>query len=234
MDVQLLLLQNFELIKMKKKIIIYDFDGVICQSVNIKTEAFLSLYEEQSIDIKNQIKEYHLKNGGVSRFEKIKYFQSNILQKSVTKEQIEILCKKFSSLVKDKVIKSKYILGAREFIECHSDSSKQYICTGTPEDEILEIVNQKGINNFFDGIYGSPEVKTDIINRILKESKCNPQDCIFFGDAMTDYNASIECNVPFVGIKNTDTTFPKNTFLINNFINLELKDITNKSLEGLI
>ena len=219
---------------MQKKIIIYDFDGVICESVHIKTEAFLALYEEYSTDIKNQIKEYHLEHGGISRFKKIKYFESNILKKPVSNEKIEILSNKFSCLVKDKVIKSKYILGAREFLENHSNYYKQYICTGTPEDEILEIADQKGISNFFDGIYGSPTIKVDIINKILKENHASPQDCIFFGDAMTDYNASLACNVLFVGIKNKDTIFPKHTFLIDNFNNLELEAIINKNIKKAI
>jgi beta-phosphoglucomutase-like phosphatase (HAD superfamily) len=41
---------------MKPEIIIYDFDGVIANSVNIKTEAFVELYKNYDIDIQNAIK----------------------------------------------------------------------------------------------------------------------------------------------------------------------------------
>ena len=34
---------------MKPKVIIYDFDGVVCDSVNVKTEAFVKLYKSYGI-----------------------------------------------------------------------------------------------------------------------------------------------------------------------------------------
>ena len=56
------------------KNIIFDFDGVVLDSVPVKTEAFIKLfqsYEKQHVD---KLIEYHLKNGGKSRYLKIKYF----------------------------------------------------------------------------------------------------------------------------------------------------------------
>ena len=52
------------------KAIIFDFDGVIAESVNVKTEAFASLYEPYGKDVVNKVEQHHLANGGVSRFEK--------------------------------------------------------------------------------------------------------------------------------------------------------------------
>ena len=34
---------------------------------------------------------------------------------------------------------------------------------------------------------------------------------------MTDYKASFKCNIPFIGIRNSETTFPKGTEIIENF-----------------
>ena len=73
---------------MKPKIIIYDFDGVVCDSVNVKTNAFVELYKDYSSDIQNQVRLYHLMNGGISRFEKIRYFQEELLNKPANEEDI--------------------------------------------------------------------------------------------------------------------------------------------------
>lgn len=207
---------------MKPEIIIYDFDGVICDSVHIKTNAFVELYNQFSIAVQNDVKQYHLQNGGISRLEKIKYFQSVILGLPTSEESVQIMANRFADLVKEKVIASPYIIGVKEFLEKHAIDCLQFICTGTPQYEITEIVKSRGINNLFKSVYGSPKSKTQIIRQILNETKSTPDDCIFFGDAMTDYEAAIECKIKFVGIKNENTIFPPNTFVIDNFLDHKL------------
>ena len=53
------------------KSIIFDFDGVIAESTNIKTDAFVSLYSKYSEEVQATVKNYHLKNSGISRYKKI-------------------------------------------------------------------------------------------------------------------------------------------------------------------
>ena len=207
------------------KNLIYDFDGVICDSVNIKKDAFLELYKNENSVIRSQIKKYHLDNGGVSRFEKIKYFETILLKKKYSKKSIKVLTDYFGELVKEKVINSKYINGVLDFLKINYINSRQFICTGTPEFEIKEIVKKKEINYLFNGIFGSPKSKTEIINNIMIDNSINNSDCIFFGDTMTDYNASIETGIPFIGIKNKNTIFPKDTIIINDFNDNKLNSI---------
>lgn len=205
------------------RIIIYDFDGVICNSVNVKTEAFVSLYSEFNEQIRAQVKNYHVANGGISRFEKIRYFENILLGKKINEEDIQILGERFANLVKDKVIASEYILGAYGFIENNGKKIDQFICTGTPESEIVEIATARGITSYFKGIYGSPKIKTTIINEIIEKTKVNRDECLFFGDAMTDYHAANECQIPFIGVRSDETNFPDDTILITDFYDLKLK-----------
>lgn len=202
---------------MKPKIIIFDFDGVICDSVHVKTDAFVELYSGYSTAVQNDVKKYHLQNGGISRFEKIKYFQSKLLGLPVSEESIKVIADRFADLVKEKVIESPYINGAKEFLEKQTGECLQFICTGTPEFEIIEIIERRGLTYLFESIYGSPKSKTEIIHQILDETKSTSDECIFFGDALTDYKAAIACNIPFVGVMNNDTVFPDGTQLIKDF-----------------
>ena len=55
------------------KAILFDFDGVLVESVDIKTKAFAKLFENEGPEIVNKVVEYHLANGGVSRFKKFDY-----------------------------------------------------------------------------------------------------------------------------------------------------------------
>ena len=61
-----------DLIQIKDNII-FDFDGVITDSVNIKKEAFAELYSKYGSRIQKKVVNHHLEHGGISRFDKIKY-----------------------------------------------------------------------------------------------------------------------------------------------------------------
>ena len=203
------------------EILIYDFDGVICDSVNIKTEAFVEMYQPYGAEIQEKVETYHLMHGGISRFEKFRYFESHLLNNKVTEAKINDLANRFSALVKEKVIAANYIPGALDFI-IKNKHKRQFICTGTPENEILEIIKAKGIASCFEKTYGSPSSKSSIIKTILQNCNKSSDDCVFFGDAMTDYNAALECSIPFIGIEEEPSSniFPYGTQVIKNFLTL--------------
>ena len=52
------------------KSIIFDFDGVILDSLEAKSEAFEELYADYGTSIVKKVRKYHLSNGGVSRQKK--------------------------------------------------------------------------------------------------------------------------------------------------------------------
>ena len=54
--------------------VIFDFDGTIVDSVNIKTNAFAKIYEPFGKNIVKKVIKHHNENGGLSRFEKFKHY----------------------------------------------------------------------------------------------------------------------------------------------------------------
>ena len=206
-----------------KKGLIFDFDGVICDSVNIKTQAFFQMYTKYGENIAEKVKEYHLEHGGLSRFEKLKYFHKNFLNISLSSKDLNSLCDEFSSKVLEGVISSKYISGAIKFINQNRFKRKLFICTGTPQNEIELILKRKGISNLFDDIYGSPESKTSIINRIVKNYNLETKDLLFFGDSETDYSASKSTKVDFIAINYDKNLLPNGTLFYENFDKLLIK-----------
>ena len=209
---------------MKIKGIIYDFDGVICDSVNVKTDAFAELYKPYGKEIQAKVIQYHLLHGGISRFEKIRYYHNEYLGIDINNDEVLEISKKFSLLVKDKVIQSNYILGAYDFVEKYSNIYSQFVCTGTPENEIEEIVEKRGLGSFFNGIYGSPKSKIEIIKEILVQTGIDETEMLYFGDALTDYNAAKAFKIPFIGILNVSTIFPEDVLVIPNFLKFSIED----------
>ena len=103
--------------KLKYKAIIFDFDGVLVDSVHIKTLAFAKLYESHGEDVVHKVIQFHEQNGGVTRIEKFKYYHKNFLGKTLSDGELDSLCKSFSSIVEDEVVKAPWINGAQSFFE---------------------------------------------------------------------------------------------------------------------
>ena len=53
--------------------IIFDFDGVISESVGVKADGFAMIYKEYGTNIVDKVLNHHYANGGVSRYEKFRY-----------------------------------------------------------------------------------------------------------------------------------------------------------------
>ena len=185
-----------------KKAIIFDFDGVIAQSLDAKTYGFSILYQPFGKNIINKVVKHHLENGGLSRFEKIKYYHKNFINKSLSDKEISDLANQFSDLVVEKVISAPLVPGVLDYIKQSFNKFKLFISTGTPTDEIKRILNKKGLDKYFTHVYGSPETKDIHIDKIIKKYKLHSSDLIFFGDSFTDLNAASKFSIDFILVKN--------------------------------
>ena len=181
---------------------IFDFDGVIKDSVKVKSEAFVQLYVSEGKEFQRKVEEYHLANGGISRYVKFKVW-NKWLGRSTSEEAIDELAKNFAQLVVDNVVASSYVNGAIGAVEAASDKALSFIATGTPDDEINLILSQLGLGKFFREVHGSSRKKTIIVNDILERHHLNPSDVLFIGDAQTDYKAALENDLDFY-LRKTD------------------------------
>jgi HAD superfamily hydrolase (TIGR01549 family) len=206
------------------KAVLFDFDGVIAESVNVKTEAFSKLYEEYGPETVEKVVEHHLTHCGVSRFEKIRHYHKQYLGKAIDEDELAEWCQRFSDLVLEAVISSPYVPGAVELME---DCQKKYSCfiiSGTPQDEMELIIARKGLQEYFIEIHGSPRTKTEIAREIISSHNLHPKEIIYLGDAMTDYDAAKEAGINFIGrVPEGDrNVFPSDVFVIPDFRNLRI------------
>jgi len=196
------------------KAIIFDFDGVILESASIKTDAFAEVVRDYPRDQAGEFVKYHMAHMGISRHVKFQYFIEEILHESYSEEKEKILADKFSDIVFEKVMHCDYVPGAREFLEQNYQDYDFYIATGTPEEEIRQILDGRDLAKFFKGIYGTPGKKEDIAANILRANHYSPNEVIFVGDAGTDLNAARRNHIHFVG-RNT----PENVGAFRDVVN---------------
>jgi len=181
------------------KAILFDFDGVLVESVDIKTKAFAKLFEDEGTEVVGKVVEYHLANGGISRFKKFEYIYEEILRKEINDEIKNELGNRFSDLVIHNVIDAPWVSGVEDFLEQYHQIMDMYIVSGTPEDELIDIIEKRGIKKYFKGIYGSPETKGNLIKQILSSYGYSKTQVVFIGDAITDLKGAIEANIDFIG-----------------------------------
>ncbi|MDD5503733.1 MAG: HAD family hydrolase [Candidatus Omnitrophica bacterium] len=180
------------------KAIIFDFDGVLVESVDIKTKAFRRLFEHEGKEIADMVESYHIANTGVSRFDKFRYFYKTFLKRELRDAEFNDLCKRFSALVKEEVIKAPYVTGAREFLQSRKDFFDFFITTATPQAEMEWIVEQRGISAFFKALYGAPVKKEDAVNDIIRRFALMPDETAYVGDALSDMQAARANSVNFI------------------------------------
>jgi HAD superfamily hydrolase (TIGR01549 family) len=212
------------------KNILFDFDGVLAESVNVKTEAFRKLYLPYGEEIANRVVDHHLKNGGVSRFEKIRLYHESWLKFKLTESILNELLQKFSDLVLESVVNANEVYGASDFLESHKNKYERWIITGTPTEEMITIAKRRKMDHYFVDIFGSPKGKIEWTGFIIDKWKINPEETVFIGDATSDYEAAKHNGTHFVLRTHNENIHVFNDykgFKINNLTELEetLKNI---------
>ena len=181
----------------KFKLIIWDFDGVIKDSVAIKLVAFKQLFQPYGNKIVNKVQKHHKKNEGLSRFIKIPLYLSWI-NEDLSKRNINKFCNKYSKIVFNEVIASPWVPGVKKFLETNPYNQIFTLISATPEKELKKIISKLEIKKCFKSVYGSPRLKSNLIKIILKRYNINSEEALMFGDTGNDYIAAKNNKVYFI------------------------------------
>ena len=203
--------------------IIFDFDGVLVESVDIKTRAFATLYADHGNKIVEQVKDYHLRHGAVSRFDKFRYFQTEILGGTpLNKREIADLAAAFSALVVDQVISAPMVAGACQFLDNCRGQLRLFIVSGTPTSELNDILRRRKLLAHFSGIWGSPRSKVQNISELLRDHDLCASRCLMIGDAIADYEGAASNSVRFLGriAGNAENPFSSDVVTFRDFTDL--------------
>ncbi|TGR27989.1 MULTISPECIES: HAD hydrolase-like protein [unclassified Mesorhizobium] len=190
--------------------IIFDFDGVILDSAEIKAQAFAEIYSGHGEEWAAFILDYQRMHGGVSRREKFKHFDKTILGQEPTEERLSFLSQRFTDIVFKKVLSAPFIPGAKSLLDAARDHSRLFVVSGTPQEELVEIVRQRALDSYFEIVIGAPTKKHEAFTRILALGLAR-ETVVAVGDSITECSAAIELGIPFLGIRNgpSPTNFPE-------------------------
>lgn len=201
-------------------LIVFDFDGTICESADVKTEAFYELYlEEEGEEFAAAVRDYHILHAGVSRFDKIKYYEEELLGRPCTDERMEEVAGRFGDIVRDRVIVSPLVPGVAGFFETHRGDVPMLVASATPTGELQEIIAARGITHWFEEVEGSPSPKGDIVAAYVREHGAAPDRAVMVGDQISDIEAARQAGVRFVAYRpvGEDRLFDETVTVITDF-----------------
>jgi phosphoglycolate phosphatase len=179
---------------MTQKVIIFDFDGTIADTV----DALVSIANRLALQfgyIPITPQELALLRNLTSR-EIIKYSGISVFK-------IPFLVKKVKSELKNKIHEFKPIPGIKEALEeLKAHGYKLGIITSNSKDNVHEFLKSNDLATLFDFIYSGVTIfgKTTIINNVLRQKQLKPQQAIYVGDETRDIEASKKANIQVIAV----------------------------------
>lgn len=187
------------------KNVLFDFDGVILDSMPIRAYGFKKILEEFDDKLVEKLLDYHNVNGGLSRYLKIRYFFEEILNKDISEDKILVFAEKFSVIMKQELVNKKYLIAdTLEFISKNFEYYNLHIVSGSDEKELKYLCKELNIDKYFKSISGSPIHKNNLVKNVLQSYKYKTNESILIGDSINDFEAARVNGIKFYGYNNKE------------------------------
>lgn len=182
------------------KVIVFDFDGVIIDSEEIKQKGYSLMFSEFGEDIPqdavSSARQTH-KQGGVGRLAVIHKIV-DLLGKDDS--HVGIYAERYAHVVSGRLSKiavSQEVIGVLGVV--HS-RFPLYINSLTPDEELLKLVDRLGIKHFFTKVLGASRSKVENLEQIATLEKVKPAEILFIGDTRGDEDAALNYGCEFLMI----------------------------------
>lgn len=186
---------------MNYEAVFFDCDGTLIDTNDIKASAAAQLFAALGPEVETEIYHHFIATGGVSRFEKFRYYYRTFLGKEASEKDLRNLHRRFSTLVKPQMLKAPFINGALETLtQLQKQKIPAFIVTGTPDEEINQVITSMGHAPLFKEICGTPPEKKEILHNLINKYGFTPEWTLFVGDAPADLEAAKANHIPFLGI----------------------------------
>lgn len=186
-----------------KKVILWDFDGVLMDSMPVRDRGFeLVLKGFPKMEVE-KLMEFHRANGGLSRYVKFRYFFEEIRNEPVSDKEVSEWALKFSTIMKKELLdKNLLIKDSVEFVRSNNDRFSMHIVSGSDQSELRFLCKELNIATNFLSINGSPTSKKELVSSILENYKYSKNQVVLIGDSINDFEAAKFNGIEFKGYNN--------------------------------
>jgi len=175
----------------------FDCDGVLLDSNKIKTDGFYEIALPYGTDVALKLRDYHTAHGGISRFHKMKYFITDILKEKLHEKLLNDLVNAYGNFCYSKMLEAEETPGLRDLLAKLYKNTNCFVVSGGSEAELKDIFAARKLSKYFNGIFGSPRDKMQIISELFSDNKAEIP-AVFIGDSKYDYVVAENFKLKFV------------------------------------
>lgn len=202
---------------------VFDCDGVLLDSNRVKTDAFFRAAEPYGRASAEALVDYHVRNGGISRYVKFRTFLTDIVgQATAEPDELQQLLDRYASLVGEGLRQCTVAPGLHRLRDL-TEGSGWLVVSGGDQEELRHVFADRGLAGLFDGgIFGSPDTKDEILARELGSGNIR-EPAVFVGDSRYDMEASTGAGLDFVFARRwseSDHDFSGATLIVDGIDNL--------------
>lgn len=190
-------------------VVIFDCDGVILDSNNMKICAMRQVLEQSNCFSHQQIDKcisYFANNFGKGRDHHINYLANHADKSTYTREELSgILLSRYTEEVERGYINADETPGLKQLtLKLLRAKKTLYVASGSEETQLNRIFKLRKLEQYFAAILGSPTSKSFHLKSIAKKHpNCS---IVMVGDATADYTAAQENGIDFVGVTDFSNT----------------------------
>jgi phosphoglycolate phosphatase-like HAD superfamily hydrolase len=177
--------------------IVLDFDGVIVESNDVKTEAFREVFARFP-EHADAMMAFHHDNVSLSRYAKFEHLLEMLGRPGDERLRSE-LAADFSSRTLEHIAAVPLVAGAEAFLRKMSPRVPLYLASVTPQEDLDVILERRGLRSRFRAVYGCPPwTKPEAVRDALNREGCAPGEALLIGDSEGDQRAATETGVEFI------------------------------------
>ena len=182
----------------KVNTILFDCDGVILNSNQLKTQAYYNAtFSSYGHELACLLTTYLAKNTGKPRDYFFDYFLRNIVPPDISGPGLEELVSAVTKEVYKGLMECEISPCLFELRKKTSDT-KWFVVSGGGEKELRDVFRNRSLFDLFDGgIYGRPMTKDEILSSIIKKDQIK-FPALFIGDSKYDYEVASRFKLDFL------------------------------------
>ena len=185
---------------MTVKVIVFDFDGTLVDSNQLKYNAFFELFPSDSLHkeiVTDVLDEFIEKSRYVILREILKRINRKTINEDDLDYRVHASAKRYNDIVVDGAKRCKEKSGAKEVLESLSKRYNLYLSSTTPETSLKDTVKHRNWEGFFCDIFGYPNDKTSVLFDIIKRESISPGDLLVVGDGKSDRDSADKAGCKF-------------------------------------
>lgn len=182
-----------------------DCDGVIFDVNALKHDAFDAALAEYPRAARQRLLAYHAESGGVSRYDKLRWFFSEVHAVPDVEAAVADAARRFAAITSrayDRLVARPEALA---FAERMGGARSVYVVSGSDEAELRQIFVEHGLTERFAAVLGSPKRKAAHFADVLAARGVAPNAAIMVGDGRGDYEAARAVGMRFVLLREMST-----------------------------